>query len=186
MLHPSRRSVLKAAAPALAAAPLIQAALPARPAMAAPHGFQRLREAEAALPDFSFTDAEGKPHTVADFAGQGLVINLWATWCPPCVKELPAFVRLQRKYGPQGLQFVGVALDGREEVAKFVAEHGIDFPVLVGEEDVARYMQRLGNTIGALPFTVVVTRDAAILHTHQGEWPEADAARVIEAALAGD
>jgi len=114
------------------------------------------------------------------------VLNFWATWCPPCVKELPAFVRLQRQYGAQGLQFVGVALDGREEVAKFVAEHGIDFPVLVGEEDVARYMQRLGNTIGALPYTVVVTPDGAIHHTHQGEWPEADAARVIEAVLAGD
>jgi len=113
-------------------------------------------------------------------------VNFWATWCPPCVKELPAFVRLQRKYGPQGLQFVGIALDGREEVANFVAEHGIDFPVLVGEEDVARYMQRLGNTIGALPYTVVVAPDGTIHHTQQGEWPEADAARVIAAALAGD
>jgi thiol-disulfide isomerase/thioredoxin len=136
--------------------------------------------------DAVIADLAGRPQRLDQWRGKLVVLNFWATWCPPCVKELPAFVRLQRKYGPQGLQFVGIALDGREEVAKFVAEHGIDFPVLVGEEDVARYMQRLGNTIGALPFTVVVTRDAAILHTHQGEWPEADAARVIEAALAGD
>jgi peroxiredoxin len=142
--------------------------------------------ATALLFAMTLPDATGTQQPLSQWKGRLLVVNFWATWCPPCVKELPAFVRLQRKYGPQGLQFVGVALDGREEVAKFVAEHGIDFPVLVGEEDVARYMQRLGNTIGALPFTVVVTRDAAILHTHQGEWPEADAARVIEAALAGD
>ena len=93
MLCPSRRSVLTAA-PALATATLIQAALPARPAMAAPHGLNRLRENDAALPDFTFTDAEGKAHTVADFAGRGLVINLWATWCPPCVAEMPALDRL--------------------------------------------------------------------------------------------
>ncbi len=136
--------------------------------------------------DAVIADLGGQPQRLDQWQGKLVVLNFWATWCPPCVKELPAFVRLQRKHGRQGLQFVGIALDGREEVAKFVAEHGIDFPVLVGEEDVARYMQRLGNTIGALPYTVVVTPDAAIRHTHQGEWPEADAARVIEAALAGD
>jgi thiol-disulfide isomerase/thioredoxin len=131
-------------------------------------------------------DLAGQPQRVDQWQGKLVVLNFWATWCPPCVKELPAFVRLQRKYGPQGLQFVGIALDGREEVANFVAAHGVDFPVLVGEEDVARYMQRLGNTIGALPYTVVVTPDGTIHHTQQGEWPEADAARVIAAALAGD
>jgi len=141
---------------------------------------------QAAVLDAVIADVAGQPQRLDQWQGKLVVLNFWATWCPPCVKELPAFVRLQRKFGPQGLQFVGIALDGREEVAKFVAEHGIDFPVLVGEEDVARYMQRLGNTIGALPYTVVVTPDAAIRHTHQGEWSEADAARVIEAALAGD
>jgi thiol-disulfide isomerase/thioredoxin len=110
VLSRSRRSVL-VAAPALAAATLIQAGLPARPAIAAPHGLNRLREGEAALPDFSFTDAEGKPHTLADFAGRGLVINLWATWCPPCVAEMPALDRLAAALARENLAVLPLSSD---------------------------------------------------------------------------
>ncbi len=110
MLSRSRRSIL-ATAPALAAATLIQAGLPARPAIAAPHGLNRLREGEAALPDFSFTDAEGKPHTLADFAGRGLVINLWATWCPPCVAEMPALDRLAAALARENLAVLPLSSD---------------------------------------------------------------------------
>ena len=93
MLVPTRRSILKAA-PALAAGGTLLAALPARQGLAAPHGMNRLREGVADLPPITFTDAEGKPHSPSDFAGKGLVINLWATWCPPCVAEMPALDRL--------------------------------------------------------------------------------------------
>lgn len=110
MLDPTRRSVLKAAT-APAAAALIQAGLPARPAMAAPHGFARLRENEAALPDFSFTDAEGKAHGPADFAGRGLVINLWATWCPPCVAEMPALDRLAAAMAQENILVLPLSSD---------------------------------------------------------------------------
>ncbi|MGE3771861.1 MAG: TlpA disulfide reductase family protein [Gammaproteobacteria bacterium] len=142
--------------------------------------------AAAAAPsvlDASIADLSGTPRRLDEWQGKLVVLNFWATWCPPCLKEMPAFVRLQRRYGERGLQFIGIALDTREEVARFVQEHGIDFPILAGEEDVAVYMQRLGNTIGALPFTVVVDRDGAVRHTHQGEWSEADAERIITGLL---
>ena len=92
VLVPTRRSILKAA-PALAAGGTLLAALPARQGLAAPHGLNRLREADAALPRITFTDADGKALSPADFPGKGLVINLWATWCPPCVAEMPALDR---------------------------------------------------------------------------------------------
>ncbi len=110
MLVPSRRSVLKAA-PALAAATLIQAGLPARPAMAAPHGLSRLREAEAALPALTFTDAQGQEKTLADFAGQGVVVNLWATWCPPCVAEMPALDRMAAALAQEGIAVLPLSSD---------------------------------------------------------------------------
>lgn len=105
-----RRSILKAAA-APAAAILIQAGLSARPAMAAPHGFQRLRETDAALPELSFTDAAGKAHGIADFAGRGLVINFWATWCPPCVAEMPALDRLAAMLAQEGIVILPLSSD---------------------------------------------------------------------------
>ncbi len=99
------------AAPALAAATLIQAGLPARPAMAAPHGMNRLRENEAALPDLVFTDAAGRPKTMADFAGRGVVINLWATWCPPCVAEMPALDRLAAALARENIDILPLSSD---------------------------------------------------------------------------
>jgi thiol-disulfide isomerase/thioredoxin len=110
VLVPTRRSVLQAA-PALGAAALIQAGLPARPAAAAPHGLHRLREGEAAMPDLSFTDAEGKSYTLADFAGRGLVINLWATWCPPCVREMPALDRLAEMLARENIEVLALSSD---------------------------------------------------------------------------
>jgi len=139
--------------------------------------------AEVSVLEASFADLNGSPRPLSEWRGKLVVLNFWATWCPPCLKEMPAFVRLQQRYGERGVQFVGIALDTRDEVAKFVQAHGIDFPILAGEEDVAVYMQRLGNTIGALPYTVVVDRDGAIRHTHQGEWSEAEAEKVLRGLL---
>jgi thiol-disulfide isomerase/thioredoxin len=154
VLSRSRRSLI-ATAPALAAATLIQAGLPARPAMAAPHGLNRLRENEAALPEISFTNAEGRPHTLADFAGRGLVINLWATWCPPCVAEMPALDRLaaalerenivvlplssdrgglavvQPFYERTGLRRLGIWLDARGAATRSLGVRGLPTTIIV-------------------------------------------------------
>lgn len=89
--------------------------------MAAPHGLNRLRENDAALPDITFTNGEGRPHTLADFAGRGLVINLWATWCPPCVAEMPALDRLAGMLERENIQVLPLSSDrgGLEVVRAF-------------------------------------------------------------------
>ena len=89
--------------------------------MAAPHGLNRLREADAALPEITFTNAVGRDHTLADFAGRGLVINLWATWCPPCVAEMPALDRLAGMLERENIQVLPLSSDrgGREVVQAF-------------------------------------------------------------------
>ncbi len=134
--------------------------------------------------DWSFVDVEGKPQPLAQWKGKLVVLNFWATWCPPCLKEIPAFVDLQQRLGPRGLQFVGIALDEVAAVQPFLKEHAINYPVLLGDQDVARFMTQLGNQIGALPFTVVVGRDGKVLTLHQGEWQAAEAAKTLEGHLA--
>ena len=131
-----------------------------------------------------FADLDGKPRALSEWRGKVLVVNFWATWCPPCLKEIPAFVELQRRFGEDGLQFVGVALDARDQVATFVRDHAVNYPVLAGEEDVARYMQQMGNGIGALPFTLVFDAEGKVRHVQQGEWSGADAEAVIRPLLA--
>lgn len=154
------------AAPLAAAAPTAQAA-------------------PQALFDWSFVDVTGKSQPLRQWQGKLVVLNFWATWCPPCLKEIPAFVDLQQRLGDKGLQFVGIALDEAAAVGPFLKDHGINYPVLLGDQDVARFMTELGNQIGALPFTVVVARDGKVLMLHQGEWQAEEAAKRLEGYLAG-
>lgn len=125
---------------------------------------------------WSFARPDGTTQTLDAWRGRIVVLNFWATWCPPCLREIPAFVALQAELGAAGVQFVGIALDQAEPVQAFVADKGVNYPVLIGDQDVARFMVSLGNEIGALPYTAVLDRAGTVVYTHQGEWAP-DAAR---------
>lgn len=168
VMQQQRLRVPLASAPSAVSA---QAEVPAAPAVAAD------------LFAWSLPDPAGQSQALAQWRGRVLVLNFWATWCPPCLKEIPAFIELQRRYGARGLQFVGIALDQVEAVRPFIADHRLNYPVLVGDQDVARLMTGLGNDIGGLPYTVVIGRDGTVLTRHQGEWAADAAAAVFEDAL---
>jgi thiol-disulfide isomerase/thioredoxin len=133
----------------------------------------------AVRPEFTLPDLEGVKHNVTEWNGKVLAINFWATWCPPCRKEIPEFVAMQRKYADRGLQFIGVALEQPDPVRRFVAEYHVNYPVLVGEMDVIQIAESYGNQAGALPYTVLVGRDGKIVFAHMGPLPTEQA----EAAL---
>lgn len=140
----------------LALAATLQAGLPARQARAA--GLGRLVEdPPRPLPEFGFTDAEGKPHGVADFAGRGLVVNLWATWCAPCVAEMPALDRAQAALAGQGVVVLALSSDrgGKAQVEGFYRERGIrTLGIWLDPRGAA--MRALGAR--GLPTTVIVDR----------------------------
>jgi thiol-disulfide isomerase/thioredoxin len=120
------------------------------------------------LPNFTFTDAEGKPHGVADFAGRGLLINLWATWCPPCVAEMPALDRAQAALADEDILVLALSSDrgGRAQVEAFYQ---------------ARDIRRLGlwldprgaasRALGArgLPTSVIVDRQGREMARLEGD-----------------
>lgn len=130
-------------------------------------------------PGFSLPDLSGKMRNMNEWNGKVTVVNFWATWCPPCRKEMPAFLELQEKYGTRGLQFVGIALDEKGKVQDFVDTMGVDYPILLGGDDAIKASEDYGNRLGALPYTVVVDREGYIVQTYRGEVSQDSLERVI-------
>jgi len=134
-------------------------------------------------PDFSLMDLSGQLRNVSEWQGKVLVINFWATWCPPCLEEIPHFIELQDKYGDQGLQFLGIALEGVNEVISFADKIGINYPLLVGEQEVIKLAGKFGNQVGGLPYTVVLDRSGNINFIKQGPISSLEAEQVITSLL---
>ena len=135
------------------------------------------------LPDFSLPDSADKMHSIREWQGKLLVINFWATWCQPCRKEIPEFMALQKQYGSQGLQFIGIAIDDPEPVAEFLAETKINYPALISGINGIALAQSLGNTLDAVPFTVVVNTEGQIIHQHPGAFKKEQILAVIQPLL---
>lgn len=133
------------------------------------------------LPNFSLSDTSGQLHHSSEWAGNVLVINFWATWCPPCKEEIPHFIDLQKKYGQQGLQFLGITMDPVDKVRDFSNRFDINYPLLIGQHDIIMLAQEFGNHTGGLPYTVIIDRNGNISFIRQGLLPISDAESVIKA-----
>ena len=123
----------------------------------------------AQLPDFTLGDLEGKPRSILSWPGKSMIVNFWATWCAPCRREIPLLRELQKQHGPEGFQIVGVAVDLREDVVKYAQEIGIDYPVLIGEQDGLDAVNKFGQGSIGFPFTVFTDNQGRIVLFHQGE-----------------
>jgi len=134
-------------------------------------------------PEFSLPDLEGKMRNIKEWDNKVLVINFWATWCPPCRKEMPAFIELQEQYGEQGLQFIGVAIDTPDAVTDFSDTYGINYPMMVGELEAIEIGKKYGNRFGALPYTVITDRSGKIVFVQRGELLKETAENTIKPLL---
>lgn len=138
------------------------------------------------LPTFSLRDRFGEQHNSAKWKGNVLAINFWATWCKPCLKEIPHFVELQQQYQDQGLQFLGIALEplqNTEQVLAFADRFGINYPVFIGSYDVIQLAKKLGNPDGYLPYTLIIDRAGDINFVKSGYLPRSEAEKVITSLL---
>ena len=135
------------------------------------------------LPTFRLPDLTGKPHQLSDWKGKVVVLNFWATWCPPCKREIPEFVKLQRQYGGQGLQFVGIAIEDKEPVSEYTDFIDINYPILIGGDSAIELAKRMGNQFGAVPYSVVIDRQGHLVHRQTGEFSSADLIKIIEPLL---
>ncbi len=121
-------------------------------------------------PQFTLPDLEGKDVSLSDFKGKLVFLNFWATWCPPCRREIPHFVELVNKYGKDGFTVLGVALDPRDfaKVKPFAKEYGINYPVVYDKKRVSE----LYGGIGSIPTTFVINRQGKIVLKIVGSRPK--------------
>jgi thiol-disulfide isomerase/thioredoxin len=111
-------------------------------------------------------DLQGNEQAMAQWRGQPLVINFWATWCPPCVKEIPDLNRLAAKH--QNAQFVGVAIDTADNVAQFIQKIPLEYPLVLAGHQGIELVRALGNSAGGLPFTVLIRADGTVQEVIMG------------------
>ena len=132
--------------------------------------------------DFTVSDMNGQPVRLADYKGKVILLDFWATWCGPCRIEIPHFVELQKKYGPQGLVVLGFSVDDTVERLKpFASEFDMNYPVLVGlgREDVREAL----GPIWAMPTTLLISRDGRICRRNTGIQGKERYERDIQALL---
>jgi thiol-disulfide isomerase/thioredoxin len=152
--------------------------------IAARHFFSSAEQSDfTALPEFSLPDLSGRPHNISEWQDKITVINFWATWCPPCRKEITDFIALQEQYSAQGLQFIGIALEDAEPVANYVAASKINYPILLGGYNGITLAHQLGNLVDAVPYTLIVNSQGQIIHRHPGELSKDQLVKIITPLL---
>lgn len=124
------------------------------------------QKSSATAPDFTLPTADGKTLKLSDFKGKAVIIDFWATWCPPCRKGIPDLIELQNKYGSKGLQIIGVSVDQdtKPEVIPFIKDKGINYPVVYADNKV---VMNYGG-IRAIPTSFVIDKQGKIVASYEG------------------
>lgn len=138
----------------------------------------------AALFGQTLPDMAGEPVALAGFKGQTVVFNFWATWCTPCIEEMPELSAMQLDMADHGVQILGIGIDSEANIRRFAGKYPVSYPLLVARGDALEWMRALGNSQGGLPFTVVVDPAGTIRTRVLGRFSEPALRGVIEAASA--
>jgi thiol-disulfide isomerase/thioredoxin len=156
--------------PSLPAAP---AAATARPAITV----------ETSLPDLALPQVGGGTRDLSGFRGRPVLINWWATWCPPCLKEMPLLDAFARRQGEGGIAVVGIALDDPQKVAEYLQRVPVAYPNLIEAPGPGDSSVRLGNTRAVLPYSILADAEGRVVATHRGAFDEESLQRWVDGAL---
>jgi thiol-disulfide isomerase/thioredoxin len=130
-----------------------------------------------------FRDLSGAKRTLQEWRGRVVVCNFWATWCAPCREEIPMLVAVREVFASKGVEIVGIGIDQAAKVNEFSRTYGITYPLLIAEANAIELMRRLGNTLGGLPYTVVLDRFGGIAHRRLGALTRAELEEVLKGLL---
>jgi thiol-disulfide isomerase/thioredoxin len=140
-------------------------------------------DAPARLLALTLPDLNGQPQSLAQWRGKVLVVNFWATWCPPCKEEMPEFSRLSTQFASKGVQFVGISIDTADNVLAFQKEAPVSYPLLISSLETLDLSGDLGNRAKALPFTVILRTDGSPQQVKLGKFSTPELEKALNAAL---
>ncbi len=126
-------------------------------------------EAVQALWKLTLSTPEGPPLALAELRGGPLLLNFWATWCPPCVEELPLLDAFYRQNSASGWKVLGLAIDQPASVKRFLAQRPVGFPMVLAGFEGSELARKLGNETGGLPFSVILGADGSIIDKKMGQ-----------------
>jgi thiol-disulfide isomerase/thioredoxin len=128
----------------------------------------KMRPIPEKLPDLTLVDLQGHTQKLSSWPGRPLMVNFWATWCEPCRREIPLLIELRKQYAHEGLEVVGIAVDFPDAVRKYATKMGIDYPVLIGEQEGLDAIAAFGMQ-PIFPFSVFADRQTRIVAIRVGE-----------------
>ena len=152
-------------------APIVALSAQAQPAPTKPP--EAAQQPVSSIPLFaaSFKDFDRQLQPLAKYKGQPMLVYFWATWCTSCKREVPELKALHEKYKGRKLKIIGISVDNTDKVREFAKEYAINYTLLLGSNDAIALSKQLGNTVGGLPFAVVIDAKGNIVKTVLGEAP---------------
>ena len=133
----------------------------------APPGIEQVAVG-ARVPDFALVDTDGTTHRLATWRGKLVVVNYWASWCPPCIEEMPLLDDWSRRHAGRDVVVLGIAEDDPDAARGFVRDHPVQYPILIGGQQFDGSSLQLGNSRNVLPYTVVIDRDGILRERKAG------------------
>lgn len=126
---------------------------------------------------------DGKSVDTEQWRGRVLVVNFWASWCPPCVEEMPTLDQLQAEFKSQNVLFVGIGIDSPSNIREFLEKTPVSYPIVIGGLEGSNLSKQMGNSQGALPYTIVINAQGKATSSKLGKISEEELRKAIKSDL---